>query len=159
MCPTTSQNPFHWHPSWLGNGCTTRKDPESERLAKDNLETNPISIKPETTSHMAEQFSWVPLPSRSPPQASLSNKASCFVSMSVSLDDSFPSVRQEPPFRSWKGSPSCNRGRKYLNFCLSSIQQVFSVYQPCARFPAKNSRTGNIYPLALEEFIKGKSMN
>lgn len=46
-----------------------------------------------------------------------------------------------------------------LNFCLSSIQKVFSVYQPCARFPAKNSRTGNIYPLALEEFIKGKSMN
>ena len=68
MCPTTSQNPFHWHLSWLGNGCTTRKDPESERLAKDNPETNPISIKPETTSHMAEQFSWVPLPSRSAPR-------------------------------------------------------------------------------------------
>lgn len=36
-----------------------------------------------------------------------------------------------------------------LNFCLSSIQQVFSVYQPRARFPAKNSRTGNIYSLPL----------
>ena len=36
-------------------------------LAKDNPETNPITIKPETASHVAEQFSWVPLPSCSPP--------------------------------------------------------------------------------------------
>jgi len=61
-CPTTSQNPSHWHPSWLRNGCTTRKDSESEGLAKDNPEANPITIKPETASHMAEQFSWVTYP-------------------------------------------------------------------------------------------------
>ena len=30
MCLTTSQNPFHWPPSWLTNVCTTRKDSESE---------------------------------------------------------------------------------------------------------------------------------
>ena len=58
-CLTTSQSPSHWHPSWMNKVCTTRKDSESERLAKDNLETNPITIKP--GSHMAEQFSWVPL--------------------------------------------------------------------------------------------------
>ena len=34
--------------------CTARKDPESERLARDNLETNPITIKSETLSHVAE---------------------------------------------------------------------------------------------------------
>ena len=45
-CPTTSQNPFHWHPSWLSNMCTTRKDPKSELLARDNPKTNPITIKP-----------------------------------------------------------------------------------------------------------------
>ena len=28
-------------------------------MAKDNLETNPITIKPETVSRVAEQFSWV----------------------------------------------------------------------------------------------------
>ena len=44
-CPTTSQNPPRWHPSWLSNVCATRKDPESERLTKDNLEINPITIK------------------------------------------------------------------------------------------------------------------
>ena len=64
-CPTTSQNPSLWHPSWLSKTCTTRKDSESEWLAKDNPETNPITIKPETASHAAEQ-SWVPLPYCSP---------------------------------------------------------------------------------------------
>ena len=37
------------------------------RLAKDNPETNPITIKPETASHAANLFSWVPLPYCSPP--------------------------------------------------------------------------------------------
>ena len=36
-------------------------------LAGDNLETNPITIKPETRSHVAEQLSWVPSPSCSLP--------------------------------------------------------------------------------------------
>ena len=66
-CSSTSQNPSHWHPSWLSNACTTRKDPESELLAKDNPVTNPITIKPKTASHIAEQF-WIPLPYCSPPQ-------------------------------------------------------------------------------------------
>ena len=33
------------------------------------------------------------------------NKISCFVSTCVSLDNSFPSVRQEPSFGPWKGFP------------------------------------------------------
>ena len=33
------------------------------------------------------------------------NKISCFASTCVSLDNSFPSVRQEPSFGPWKGSP------------------------------------------------------
>ena len=44
-----------------------RRTLESEWLAKDNRETNPITIKPETVSHVAELFSWVPLPYCSPP--------------------------------------------------------------------------------------------
>ena len=50
ICPTTSQNPFHWHPSWLNKACTTRKDSESEWLAKDNPEPNPITIKAKSCS-------------------------------------------------------------------------------------------------------------
>jgi len=53
ICPTSSQNPSCWHQSWLNKVWTTRKDSESEWLAKDNLEINPITIK---------LFSWVPLP-------------------------------------------------------------------------------------------------
>ena len=58
-------------------------------MAKDDPETNPITIEPETASHVTELLSTgVPLP----------NKISCFVSTCVSSDDSFPSVRQEPSF-------------------------------------------------------------
>ena len=66
-CPSTSQNLSRQHPSWLRDACATRKDSELEWLAKDHPETNPITIKPETASHAAEQFSWVPLPYCSPP--------------------------------------------------------------------------------------------
>ena len=31
----------------------------SDWLGKDNLETNPVKIKPKTSSHEAERFSWV----------------------------------------------------------------------------------------------------
>ena len=73
-CPTTSQNP-RWHPSWLNNECATRKDSKSERLVRDNPETNPITTKPETVSHVAEQFSWVPLPYCSLPECSFPIKS------------------------------------------------------------------------------------
>ena len=65
-CPTTSQNPPHWHPFWLSNTHTTRRDPESEWLARGNLETNPVTIKAKTVSHVAQQSSWIPWPSCSP---------------------------------------------------------------------------------------------
>ena len=67
-CPTTSQNPSRCHLPWLSNVSATRKNPESEWLDKEKPETNPITIKPKTLSHMAEQSSWVPLPSCSPPR-------------------------------------------------------------------------------------------
>ena len=79
---TTSQNPCLWHPSWLNKACTTRKNSESKWLAKDNWETNPITIKPKTGSQVAELFSWVPLPrcSWSPPWCPFSIK---FLALSV----------------------------------------------------------------------------
>ena len=55
--------------------CATRKDSESEWLAKDNPETNPITIKPETASHVTELFSWVPLPYWSPPRCPFPTKS------------------------------------------------------------------------------------
>ena len=115
-CLTTSQNPL-WHSSWLNKACTTKKDSESELLAKDNRETNPITIKPETASHVTELFSWVLLPYCFPPGCPFPNKISCFVSPCVSSDNSFLSVRQKPSFRPWKESPFL---QQFLNF--SSIR-------------------------------------
>ena len=112
--PSTSQNPPRWHPSWLSIACATRKDSESEGLARDNPETNPITIKPGTASHVTEQFSWAPLPSCSPPGGPLPSKVSCFVSMCVSSDNSFLSVRQAPHLRPWKGSPFLQHSYEFL---------------------------------------------
>ena len=92
---------------------------ELEWLAKDYLETNPITIKPKTSSHEAEQFSWVPLPSCSPPGCHFPIKYLA-LSACVFSDNSFPSVRQEPSFGPWK--------RPFLQqfdiwfFCLFKIQ-------------------------------------
>ena len=47
-----------------------RKGLESEWLARDNLEMNPITIKPVTASHKAEQSSWVPSAALCPGAAS-----------------------------------------------------------------------------------------
>ena len=55
-----SQNLSHWNPSTLSDAYTTRKDPESERLARDKPETNPITKRAETVGHVAGQPSWVP---------------------------------------------------------------------------------------------------
>ena len=75
----TSQNPSLWHPSWMNKACTTRKDPELEGLAKDNPETNPITIKPRDCKpcDRAVLGSLTLLLSA---QAPFPNKVSCFVS-------------------------------------------------------------------------------
>ena len=57
-CPTNL--PESSSLEFISTMCTTRKEPESEWLGRDNPETNPITIKPKTASYVAEQF-WVPL--------------------------------------------------------------------------------------------------
>ena len=107
-CLSLSQNPSLWHPSWLTDACTTWKDPESEWLGRQNLETNPITLKPGTASHEAQLFPWVSYPTTSV-RAPLPNQVSCLGSSCVSLDNSSPSVRRDPTLGPWKGSPpSCN---------------------------------------------------
>ena len=43
------------------------------------------------------------------------NKVSCFVSICVSSDNSFPIVRQEPSFGPWKGFPFLQQILKEIN--------------------------------------------
>ena len=114
-CPTTSQNPSRWHPSWLSKACATRKDSESEWLVKDNLKTNRINIKPETVSHEAEPFSWIPLPFCSPPGCPFPIK-SLDLSAPVSPQAiHFRVLDKRPPFSPWKGSPFLQQ----LGLCAS----------------------------------------
>ena len=108
-CRTTSQNPSLWHPSWLNKACSTRKDSESEWLAQDNPETNPITIKPEThKTHMAELFSWFPLPSWSPPRCPFPIKS---LALSVHVSPQtihFRVLDKSPVSGLGRGPPSCN---------------------------------------------------
>ena len=108
ICLTTSQNPSLLHPSWLNKECTTRKDSESEWLAKNNPEINPNIIKLETASHAAEQFSWGPWPYCSPPRCPFPVK-SLALSAHVSPWTIHVQVLDKSPVSGpGKGSSSCN---------------------------------------------------
>ena len=119
-CPTTSQNPSCWCPSWLSNACATRKDPESEWFAKDNAETNPMTLKPETASHVAEQSSWVPLPYCSLPRRPFPVK-SLTLSAHVSPWMIPFQVLLEATLRSWKGPSVLQHFCLYLSFTHCKI--------------------------------------
>ena len=96
------------HP-WRSDVCTTRKDYESEWLTRDNAETNPISIKPETVSHVAVlPVSLTLLLFSCTYPGAPSQKVSSFVNTCVPLDNSFLSVRPEFNPGPWSESPSCN---------------------------------------------------
>ena len=107
-CPSTSQNPSLWHPSWLNDAYVTRKDPESEWLAKDNPETNPITIKHETASHMAQQSSWIPLPSCSPPGHPFPIKSLALSAHVSPMAIHFRVLDKSPALGPGSGPPSCN---------------------------------------------------
>ena len=83
--------------------CMNRQ--EGPRLARNNPETAPITIKAGTVSPVAEHFSWVALPCYSLPGCPFSITFSYFISTCVSLGSSLLSDRQEPTVRPWKGSP------------------------------------------------------
>lgn len=68
-------------------------------------ETYPVTMKPDTVRHMAEEFSWAPFTLPPSEQVSLPSGASCVVSLYVSSDHSLPNVKQEPIPWSWKGFP------------------------------------------------------
>ena len=103
--PPVLPPPSRWHPSWLSNACPTQGRTLSQTDWPDNQGTNPITIKPDTASHTAEQFSWVPTPSCSPAGHPFPIKSLAF-SARVSPQTIYVRIlRQEPTLRPWKGSP------------------------------------------------------
>ena len=102
-CPTTSQNPSCWHPSWLNKARTTRKDSESEWIAKDNPETSPITIKPEGRAVLLASLTRM-LSARAPiPIQSLALSA-CVSPRTIH----FWVVDKSPGLGPGRGPPSCN---------------------------------------------------
>ena len=133
----------------------TRRAPPGRTLSQndwlDSPETNPITIKPKTASHVAEQFSWVPLPYCFL-WAHFPNKISSFVSTCVSLDNSFLSVRQEPTFRPQKGSPFLQQHQNLKASILWS--SAFFMVQLSHLYMT----TGKIIALSIWTFV-GKVMS
>jgi len=105
-CSTTSQNPSLWYPSWLNKACTTRKDSESKWLAKDNLETNPITI---------ELFSWDPLPSCSLPGRPFPVKSLALSAHVSPRIIHFRVLDKSPISGPGRGPPSCNTLTNVIN--------------------------------------------
>ena len=107
---------------------TTRKDSESEWLAKDNPETNPTTIKPKTVSHVAELFSWFPLPCCPFPIKSpaLSAHESPWTIHFWVLDKS-------PVSGPGRGPPSCNsitRKDRILEFYATQATRTWETKMP-----------------------------
>ena len=134
-CLTTSQNPSLWHPSWLNKACTPRKDSESERLAKDNPETDPITIKPKTASHEAELFSWVPLPYCSPTGCPVPIKSLALSADVFPRTIHFRVLGKSPVSGPGRGPLSCNSGG--TNFTQANTakrvpeKHLFLLYRLC----------------------------
>ena len=101
--------------------CTTRRYPESEWLARDNPETNPITIKPETASHTAEQFSWVPLPCCSPPGCSFPITSLALSARVSPWTIHFWVLDKSPLSGPGRGPPSCNNSVHNFPFNTNSL--------------------------------------
>ena len=80
-------------------------------MAKDNPETNPSPIKPETAGHAAEQFSWVPSPHCSLPGCPFPRKS---LASSAHVSPQTIHLRlldKSPVSGPGRGPPSCNKWR------------------------------------------------
>ena len=154
----TTQPPS-WHPSWPDKACNTRKDSESEWLAKGNPETNPITIKPEAASHAAELFSWVPLPYCFPPGYPFPIKPLASSACVSPWTVHFRVLDESPVSGPGRGPPSCNsstsryRSTDYLeafmpyvsHSCTSKLVRVCSFHgngrgtrsKPCFHYISK----------------------
>ena len=84
---------------------------QSRWLARDNPETNPITIN--GVSHMAEQLSRAPLPCCFLRWCPFPIKPFAFGTC-VSSDNSFPSAKQEPTFGPWKRSLFLHNARRQI---------------------------------------------
>ena len=77
-------------------------------MAKDNAETNPITIKPEPATHETELFSWVTLPYCSPPACPFPIKSLALSAHVSPRTIHFRVLDKSPVSGPGRGPPSCN---------------------------------------------------
>ena len=115
ICPTNLPESFALEP-FLAERCMHHQEGpwvrpnmgQTRWLARDNPETNSITIKPETVSHMAEQFSWVPLPCCSPPWRPFPIKSFALSARVSPQTIHFWVLDKSPVLDPGRGPPSCN---------------------------------------------------
>ena len=111
----TSQDPWRWTPYRLRGAPAAKKVPEPNqaRAEQDDWPETPWQLTPFPKTRDCEPRGRAVFPGSltccSPLRGQrgvggLPNKVFCFVSTCVSSDNSFPSVREEPTLRPWKGS-------------------------------------------------------
>ena len=137
----TSWNPC-WNPSWPSDVSATRKDPESEWLARDNLETNPIAIKSEAVRqsgppgfpfppvlYTGTSSQWSLLLCQQPVSLQTIHFWVLDKSLLSGLVKGTPSCNKKTLLREWKEKPQ--PGRKYwqitylIKACMWNIQRIF----------------------------------
>ena len=96
---------------------------ELEWLAKDHPETNPITIKPETASHVAEQFSWFPLPYCSPLGCPFPIKSLALSAHVSPQTIHFWVLDKSPVLDLGRGPSSCNKSTGMG--CCFLLQRIF----------------------------------
>ena len=116
--------------SILAEPCVCHQERLWIRLAKDHLETNPITIKPDIASHAAEQFSWVPLPYCSPPGGPFPIKSLALSAHVSPRTIHFWMLDKSPVSGPGRGPPSCNTTSGFFPQASSIVLEIlFQVTQ------------------------------
>jgi len=105
----------------------TRLAPPGRTLSQNNWlkTTNPITIKPETASHVAELF-WVPLPYCSPPGCPFPIKSLALSAHVSSQTIHFQALDKNLVSGPGRGPPCCNRvTRSWTRLMWLSTQDTF----------------------------------
>ena len=110
---------FGIHLGWTRHAPPGRTLSQNDWL-KEYLETNPITIKPKTASHVAELFSWVPLPYCSPPGCPFPIKSLALSAHVSPRTIHFWVLDKSPVLGPGRGPLSCNKWRLWWD--SSSLQ-------------------------------------
>ena len=90
-----------------------------------HLETNPVTTKPETVSHMVEQFSWFPLPYCSLPWCPFPIKSLALSARESSWTTHFQVLDKSPLSGPGRRPPSCNmRTETLFDMCSISVPEM-----------------------------------